>query len=325
MIISHDSTSTPNHDITSDTKGSSRVHHMNSDRFVLQAASTKSPAMSNTSSRDDFSTQFTFRFSPDTTVAPSGHMAVTVHFTGALLSVSRYWTSSDCYLFTASLSQQSFLPPTCSNATTVGYNCSISSTACDSLQPCQNHGNCTNINTTSSGFDCSCPTGFFGTYCQLDHRPCQTGTCWNNGTCTQASQTTANCACASGWQGTRCQTKVNYCANVTCLNNGVCRGSLRKYTCECLGDSFSGSHCEITASGTIIHQTVARSFAYVAIIALCTVMVFVVVLDVLKYCFGIGPVEKDTERKPKRRRTSHTAIRFIYVNPTSLPRSTIST
>ena len=201
------------------------------------------------------------------------------------------------------------MAPTCLLANTIGWYCDVPNTPCATLRPCQNQGTCTNTNSPS--YICSCPTGFDGTLCQLDRRPCQVDTCWNNGTCNEIP---ANCTCANGWQGAHCQTRVDYCANVTCLNGGVCRGSFLNYTCQCLGDSFSGRHCEITASGTIILQTVARLFAYVAIIALCTLMVVVAVLDVLKYCFGIDPVEKGTKRKPMARRTSHTTIRFIYVH-----------
>ena len=206
--------------------------------------------------------------------------------------------------------------PRCLLANTIGWYCDVPSTACDTLQPCQNQGNCTNSNTTSSGYVCSCPIGFGGALCQFDHRPCRADTCWNNGTCAQTSQSTANCSCVTGWRGSRCETQVNYCANVTCLNNGVCRGSLLNYTCQCLGDSFSGRHCEIKATGTVVHQIVARSFAYVAIIALSTLMCFVMFLDVLKYYVGIDSVREDRKHKstPRRYRGPPVAIRFLYVN-----------
>ena len=187
-----------------------------------------------------------------------------------------------------SLPQTPFLAPTCPNAESIGTRCNIVNTPCATLRPCQNQGNCTNTNTTSPSYVCSCPIGFGGALCELDRRPCRADTCWNNGTCTETSPTTANCSCVTGWRGSRCETQVNYCANVTCLNSGVCRGSLLKYTCQCLGDSFSGLHCENKATRLVVHQTVARSFAYVAIIALSTLVCFIVMLDVLKYCCKIG-------------------------------------
>ncbi len=36
-------------------------------------------------------------------------------------------------------------------------------------------------------------------------------------------------------------------------------------TCECLGDSYSSYHCEITADHVMVYQIVSKSFAYVVI------------------------------------------------------------
>jgi hypothetical protein len=54
----------------------------------------------------------------------------------------------------------------------------------------------------------------------------------------------------------------------------------------------------------------------VAICALITVGVFVVAMDVLKYCFGIDPARHDRERMQKQTKKvkEHTAIRFVYVH-----------
>ena len=109
---------------------------------------------------------------------------------------------------------------------------------------------------------------------------------------------------------------INYCANITCLNQGVCRPSLLKYTCECLGESYSGRHCEITARKTAIFKTVSRSCAVVAIVAIASVGLFVLAMDVLKYGFRIDPVGEQTKHaaiqvQPKK---PPVAIRFVYVN-----------
>ena len=136
------------------------------------------------------------------------------------------------------------------------------------------------------------------------------------GSCHEISSTTFRCSCKPGWQGARCETQVDYCADVTCLNNGVCRGSLLNYTCQCLGEAFSGRHCEIKASATVVRQAVSRSLAFVAIIVLSITLCFIVVLDVLKYCFGIDPVAQGTPRLAKKRhRKPPVGVRFIYVNP----------
>jgi len=49
------------------------------------------------------------------------------------------------------------------------------------LKPCQNSGTCYNNNTLSYGYVCLCLSGFNGTQCELDYRPCKPNTCWNDG------------------------------------------------------------------------------------------------------------------------------------------------
>ncbi len=102
------------------------------------------------------------------------------------------------------------------------------------------------------------------------------------------------------------------------MNNGVCRPLLGDYKCECLGDSYSGRHCEITATRTIIHQVVSKSFAFIAILAGATVIGFIIIMDILKYCFGIDPTRDELERIRRQKRAKKTQhlviIRHIYVN-----------
>lgn len=76
---------------------------------------------------------------------------------------------------------QTFVPFACVNSTRIGLTCNVTATSCDILQPCQNSGICNNTNTTSDGYTCSCFTGFNGTQCQYDNRPCKPNTCWNSG------------------------------------------------------------------------------------------------------------------------------------------------
>ncbi len=121
------------------------------------------------------------------------------------------------------------------------------------------------------------------------------------GTSKQLSNSTFVCQCEEGWQGTHCDIMINYCDNATCYNNGVCRPMLRDYECKCLDDSFSGRHCELIATKIKIYRIVSKSFAYVAIIAMVSVTMFVVIMDILKYCFGIDPVHKERERLRRKR------------------------
>jgi hypothetical protein len=122
----------------------------------------------------------------------------------------------------------------------------------------------------------------------------------------------------------------NYCETIKCQNNGVCRPLFLNYTCECLGESFSGRHCEKTAVKIRIYQMVSKSFAYVAIIALICVAMFIVIMDILKYCFGIDPVRKERERIRRKRQAKKrkpVIQRFVYVNSPvpSPPKQPIST
>ena len=219
------------------------------------------------------------------------------------------------------------------------------------LQPCQNDATCFNRNRTAFAYTCLCPTGFVGGQCQFNRRLCQANTCWNNGkskrererkgrsnpsdyiiagTCSETSNTTFACSCEIGWEDLHCQRQINYCTNITCLNNGVCRPSFRNYTCLCLKNTYSGEHCEITANQLIVLQIVSKSFAYVSIIVIISVAMFIVIMDVLKYGFGIDPVERSDRRKRrkkhkkcrKERKKPPIAIRFVYINAPSSPPET---
>jgi hypothetical protein len=138
------------------------------------------------------------------------------------------------------------------------------------------------------------------------------------GTCITVTNTTFNCTCAFGWTGTHCEIKINYCANVTCQNNGVCRPLLGSYKCECLGNSFSGLHCEITAAHIVMRKAISKSFAYIAILAALIVVAFVVIMDVLKYCFGIDPTRDELEQIQRQKRAKKAKrpviIRHTYVH-----------
>ncbi len=138
------------------------------------------------------------------------------------------------------------------------------------------------------------------------------------GTCIETiNQTFSHCVCELGWEGDHCETKVNFCLNNTCQNNGVCHSLFMNYTCECLGDSYSGRHCEITATKIKIYKIVSKSFAYVAIIALIIFAMFIIIMDILKYCFGIDPVHEERQRirRQKQARKRKPVIqRYVYVN-----------
>ncbi len=120
---------------------------------------------------------------------------------------------------------------------------------------------------------------------------------------------------------------MNYCENVVCLNKGVCRPLFLNYTCECLGTSFSGRHCEIVATSRVIRQTVSKSFGYVAIVFLIVVVSFFVIMDILKYGFGIDPAKDELARirranALKRAKRRPVIQRLVYVHePPQRPRT----
>ena len=227
-----------------------------------------------------------------------------------------------------------FYPPVCPNSSNIGTNCTVSSAACSQLQPCRNDGTCSSSNTAALGYLCQCMTDIHGQQCELDDRPCKSDTCWNNGKWHRRTRSTYpdssligicvpsgqsfNCSCASSWQGEQCQTRVNLCRNVTCKNEGVCSTVSNDYRCECLGTSFSGRHCEVTSRDTLLRQLAAKTFAYIVIIALLMVALFVLTMDVMTYVFGIdvAPVEANERRRRRThaRRTPPVMVRLIYVD-----------
>ena len=83
---------------------------------------------------------------------------------------------------------------------------------------------------------------------------------------------------------------------------------LRNYTCDCLGDSFSGRHCEIASTAATVLKIVAKTLGFVAIISLVTVVVFVNGMDIMKYWLGIDATAAEIQeiRKEKAKKKSET-------------------
>lgn len=120
------------------------------------------------------------------------------------------------------------------------------------------------------------------------------------------------CHCTVDRTGTRCEIRRDHCHDVTCMNKGVCQPLSAGYACQCLSDSYSGPHCEHISSDLTLRWYVSRTLAYIAITAMVIVATFVVTMDVLKYGFGIDPVQSERdlirrgrallERKHRKRR-----------------------
>ena len=93
------------------------------------------------------------------------------------------------------------------------------------------------------------------------------------------------------------------------------------YTCECLGVSFTGRHCEIKTKKAAIRQAVSRSFVVVVLVSLGIVGAFIVAMDILKYGLGIDPVQKEDDRRRRRRQMYQrnrqalsVLVRYLYIN-----------
>ncbi|CAF1262667.1 unnamed protein product [Rotaria sp. Silwood1] len=205
----------------------------------------------------------------------------------------------------------SFKPDACENRTMIGFNCNTPNSLCKMLKPCQNNGTCYDTETEIPSYHCSCPSDFNGTDCEFNCRPCKPYTCLDHGLCNETSNSTFNCICDAGWQGAHCESMINFCDNVTCFNRGVCRPLLLSYKCECLGNSYSGVHCQITSKKIIIYKIVTKSFAYIAIIAISLVAMFVITMDILKYCFGIDLTREELERYRREKRIKKRKLLMI--------------
>ena len=59
---------------------------------------------------------------------------------------------------------------------------------------------------------------------------------------------------------------------------------------------------------------VAKTFGFIAILVIVLSAVFIIVLDVLKYGFGVNAAVVKHAKKVKRARRPPIRIRFIYVN-----------
>lgn len=138
------------------------------------------------------------------------------------------------------------------------------------------------------------------------------------GTCVPKLNGTYECLCQRGWEGEYCERLVNYCKSIKCENGGLCRTVFLNYRCECVGIEYSGTHCEIVSNRMHLNRIISRSIAYVAIVVICSTVGFVVMMDVLKYVFGIDVARKTKKVHKKRKniKSRRTIVieRFIYVN-----------
>ncbi|XP_060810667.1 protein crumbs [Amyelois transitella] len=132
-------------------------------------------------------------------------------------------------------------------------NCSAAEAACEA-GVCANGGVCTQL---PDGFNCSCPAGYRGVYCEqagaagkallseLKAPPerCSASPCLHAASC-QDTAVGFRCECEAGWSGPRCDSpagEAEACgARGGCLNGGACLDG----ACECRA-GYGGASCEL--------------------------------------------------------------------------------
>ncbi|CAF0887193.1 unnamed protein product [Adineta ricciae] len=185
-----------------------------------------------------------------------------------------------------------------------GFNCSFSKNICIQTDPCLNDAHC-NVNnqTNSLGYSCNCSMGYNGTQCQNDYRLCKNYTCFARGNCSIINDVTFACNCSSGYTGEHCELSVDYCANVVCQNQGVCVSENLKYLCQCLS-GFYGEFCEKQETSAVVRAYATKSLGFVAVLMICSIIGFILSMDLLKYVLKIDPVK--THRYNIRKARIHT-------------------
>ncbi|PIK48914.1 putative neurogenic locus notch-like protein 1 isoform X6 [Apostichopus japonicus] len=130
-----------------------------------------------------------------------------------------------------------------------------SSGACAS-QPCENDGNCIEVN---AAFICVCPDGFNGLRCENNvSRPkseadaCTSNPC-NAGICVSSGPDRYTCMCTAGWEGENCERDVDECriSNANCETDLTCVNTEGSYTCENL--TCKDNPCR---NGGLCHQPI---------------------------------------------------------------------
>lgn len=82
-------------------------------------------------------------------------------------------------------------------------------------------------------FNCTCPVGFTGVFCEDDIDECEVNPCENRGTCVNTAGS-FYCHCQSGFSGSVCSTDVDECLKAKCQNGGTCIPTQDGYDCHCV-------------------------------------------------------------------------------------------
>ncbi|XP_066275176.1 fibropellin-1-like [Branchiostoma lanceolatum] len=108
-----------------------------------------------------------------------------------------------------------------------GFICTTAAAPC-SPNVCQNGGNCTfcfsgfgAYSSFGSFFQCACPSGYTGTFCDADIDECLSSPCQHGGTCHDQIDS-YSCQCGLGYAGDSCEIDQDLCAIYPCPDPLVC-------------------------------------------------------------------------------------------------------
>lgn len=121
--------------------------------------------------------------------------------------------------------------PTCSGLRVLDHECY-------SNAPCTDDDH--------NGFQCDCPAGSTGEFCETIIQHCLPGVC--NETGTRECQNLPNrplCKCHAGFTGGNCSETQSPCRNSPCKNGGVCEGGSGRdeFHCRC-PSPYTGDRCQ---------------------------------------------------------------------------------
>ena len=190
-----------------------------------------------------------------------------------------------------------------------GVNCEKEEDDCSpDVLRCENNANCVNY-VGVGNYGCDCAKKFEGKNCDIYISPCLIyQPCRNKGVCYEKSQLAQSqiaqinnqsssefvCKCVEGFYGAYCEKEVDICLGLKCENGGACvsfsalndsagNGSEFYHAYKCLCTSyFYGSFCEKMVLSYKIKRIVSTSFGAAAAIAIISLYLFIIVLDLSK-------------------------------------------
>ncbi|ESO11068.1 hypothetical protein HELRODRAFT_72662, partial [Helobdella robusta] len=110
------------------------------------------------------------------------------------------------------------------------------------LSSCSPQSWCMNL---PGRYQCICPPGKVGLFCEMEVLLCMSSPCGNNGSCNDIFNN-YTCSCYEGFRSDGHQLCVDECSSFTpaCQNNGTCVNTIGSFHCSCPANYY-GLHCQI--------------------------------------------------------------------------------